>query len=52
MLVGEEWGLPYSQLLEAMLPCLSDDEEEVQQATKEACHDLMENVVTVSHCHV
>ena len=25
VLVSEEWGLPYSQLLKALLPCLSDD---------------------------
>ena len=44
VLVGEEWGLPYSQLLEALLPCLSDEEEEVQQAAEGACRELMLNV--------
>ena len=44
VLVSEEWGLPYSQLLEALLPCLSDEEEEVQQASENACNDLMRNV--------
>lgn len=46
--MGEEWGLPYSQLLEALLPCLSDEEEEVQQAAKRACLDLMDNVETLN----
>lgn len=44
MLVSEEWGLPYSHLFEALLPCLSDEEEEVQQASEHACNDLMRNV--------
>lgn len=47
VLVSEEWGLPYSQLLEALLPCLSDEEEEVQQASEDACNDLMRNVNTL-----
>lgn len=42
--VGEEWGLPYSQLLDALLPCLQDEEEEVQVEAEAACHDLMKNV--------
>ena len=45
VLVGEEWGLPYSQLLEALLPCLSDEEEEVQQDAEGACKELMLNVM-------
>lgn len=44
VLVSEEWGLPYSQLFDALLPCLLDEEEEVQQASDNACKDLMENV--------
>ena len=44
VLVSEEWGLPYSQLFDAQLPCLLDEEEEVQQASDNACKDLMENV--------
>ena len=45
VLVSEEWGLPYSQLLKALLPCLSDCEEEVQIASENACVDLMRNVL-------
>lgn len=44
VLVSEEWGLPYSQLFDALLPCLLDEEEEVQQASDNACKDLMDNV--------
>ena len=44
VLVSEEWGLPYSQLFDALLPCLLDEEEEVQQASNAACEDLMANV--------
>lgn len=42
--VSEEWSLPYSQLFDALLPCLLDEEEEVQQASDNACKDLMDNV--------
>ena len=34
----------YSQLFDALLPCLLDEEEEVQQASNAACEDLMANV--------
>lgn len=44
VLVSEEWSLPYSQLFDALLPCLLDEEEEVQQASDNACKDLMDNV--------
>lgn len=46
VLVSEEWSLPYSQLFDALLPCLLDEEEEVQQASDNACKDLMDNVGT------
>ena len=42
--VGQPWALPYSQLFEALLPCLQDEEKEVQVKAEAACHDLMKNV--------
>ena len=44
VLVSEEWGLPYSQLFKALIPCLSDPEIDVQQASENACIELMKNV--------
>ncbi|OAO17602.1 VAC14 family protein [Blastocystis sp. ATCC 50177/Nand II] len=50
VLVSEEWSLPYSQLFDALLPCLLDEEEEVQQASDNACKDLMDNFMKCDYC--
>ena len=42
--MSEDWGLPYSQLFKALIPCLSDPEVDVQQASENACFEFMKTV--------